>query len=421
MPFHAVDRTILRVLTIKEGALYMYHFEIRQAGPASRLPQSMARRCLSWAVLVAVLPAVPAIGMGAELDTQSVRKASLNDTGLTQCVVFDEDQGNYIFTPECAGTGHDGEFGRDALLRRDADGHAGFSFEKIGANGEVLPRNATSWTCIRDKVTGSMWEVKTQDGGPRDVGARFTNLGNGKAGDASAYVTTVNAAGLCGAHDWRLPTRREMESLVDFSVPEGGPMIDGAWFPNTASDFHWTSTSAQVNGGSADYRWAVSYYKGESIWYGGEFGNFAVRLVRLGRAVPVHHWVLDGAEARDKSTGLIWRRCAEGQAWTGQTCSGTSTTFLTNSEAFDHAKEQANSSGKAWRVPNVKELSSVVDTRRSFPSIDPSVFPGFQPETYHGGTHWTENEVYTWRVQFGRGNVMLDHWGGKLLLVRDAD
>lgn len=399
----------------------MFHFEIRPAGPESRPPRSMAKRGLSWAVLVAVLPAVPTLGIGAELDTQAVRKASLNDTGLTQCVVFDEDQGNYIFTPKCSGTGHDGEFGRDALLPRNGDGHAGFSFEKIGANGEVLPRSATSWACVRDKVTGSMWEVKTQDGGPRDVGARFTNLGNGKAGDASAYVTTVNAAGLCGAHDWRLPNRREMESLVDFSVPQGGPMIDGAWFPNSASDFHWTSTSAQINGGSADYRWAVSYYNGESIWYGGEFGNFAVRLVRLGKAIPAHRWLIDGAEVRDKSTSLIWRRCAEGQTWTGQTCSGTSTTFLMNSSAFDQAKAQASSSGKAWRVPNVKELASLVDPRVNRPSIDQSIFPGFQTEIYHTATHWTENLVYTWRVWFAEGGVTRDHWGGKLLLVRDAD
>ncbi|WOI48187.1 DUF1566 domain-containing protein [Acidovorax sp. BLS4] len=81
---------------------------------------------------------------------------------------------------------------------------------------------------------------------------------------------------MCGASDWRLPTRREMESLLDFSVPEGTTMLDGAWFPNSAAGLHWTATSAKVNGGSSAYRWAVNFGNGQSIWYGGQYGeNFS--------------------------------------------------------------------------------------------------------------------------------------------------
>lgn len=384
---------------------------------ARRSLRSIGMRGLPWAVSMA---AMPAMGIGAEADIQALRKARLNDTGVTQCVVYDDVRG-YVFTPECAGTGHDGEFGRDALSPRKADGRAGFSFEKIGANGEVLPRDAAAWSCVRDRVTGSMWEVKTADGGPRDVNDRFTNRGSGQADDASGYVAAVNAMALCGATDWRLPKLREMQSLVDYSVPDGGPMIDTAWFPHSASDFHWTSSSAVVNGGGPHYRWAVAYGYGGTIWQSGEFDHFAIRLVRQGQAMPAHRWVVDGAEARDKSTRLIWRRCAEGQAWTGETCSGTPTTFLTVPMAIDHARAQASSSGKAWRAPNVKELASLVDTRVNRPSIDRSVFPGFYTEIYHSGTHWTENPVYSWRVWFAEGVVTRDHWGGKLLLVRDAD
>lgn len=347
--------------------------------------------------------------------------AALNDTGVTQCVVYDEAQGNYVFTPKCAGTGQDGEFGRDASLPASGNGHAGFVFEKIGAGGEVLPRNAAHWSCVRDKVTGAMWEVKTTDGSLRDVTRRFFNLGNGQANDASGYVAAVNATGLCGATDWRLPSYREMLSLVDYSVAEGGPMVDSAWFPNSASDYHWTSTSAAINGGGPNYKWAVSHYGGDSLWYSGEYGEFAVRLVRQGKAIPAKRWAINGAEVKDKSTSLVWRRCAEGQSWTGTTCSGTPQTFLTSFNAADHAKAQAASSGKAWRVPNPKELASLVDTRVNRPTIDTAVFPGFVTEIYHTGTHWTENPVYTWRVWFAEGEVMRDFWGGKLLLVRDAE
>ena len=344
----------------------------------------------------------------------------LDDTGMTQCVTYDEQRG-FVFTPECSGTGHDGEFGRDATAPQEGNGHAGFKFEKIGAAGEVLPREATTWSCVRDKVTGAMWEVKTSDGGPRDGRTRYKNRGNGQEGDASFYVQSVNAASLCGASDWRLPTRREMESLLDFSVAEGTPMLDGAWFPNSAASLHWTATSAKVNGGSSAYRWAVNFGNGQSIWYGGQYGEFAVRLVREGHPLPLHRWVPEGGELRDKSTGLVWRRCAEGQAWTGSACQGTPTTFLTVGDAIDHARSQALASGKPWRAPNVKELSSLADTDLHYPAIDRAVFPGFPSGVFHTGTHWLQNPVYSWRVAFGEGQVGVDFWGGQLLLVRDAD
>lgn len=370
--------------------------------------------------LLVLLAALPALAAAAGPGTQAKRKLRLNDTGLTQCVVYDDDLG-YIFTPECAGTGHDGEFGRDVRAPNKADGRAGFSFEKIGPNGEVLPRQAAAWSCVRDKVTGVMWEAKTSDGGPRDGSRRFTNLGNGQPADASGYKASVRASALCGATDWRLPTRREMESLVDFSVPEGGPMVETAWFPNTAAALHWTSTPAEVQGGSKAYRWAVNLYGGGAIWYGGQFGEFAVQLVSNDARMPTRRWLATGGEVRDESTGLVWRRCAEGQAWTGSGCSGASTTFLTIGDAVEHAQAQALATGQGWRAPNVKELSSLVNANLGWPAIDRSAFPNFQVESYHTGTHWTGNRVYSWRINFADGGMGRDFWGGKLLLVRDPE
>lgn len=367
-------------------------------------------------LLLAALPMLAAAGP----DAQAARKLRLNDTGLTQCVVYDEVRG-YIFTPECAGTGHDGEFGRDVRAPNKADGRAGFSFEKIGPGGEALPHNAPAWSCVRDRVTGAMWEVKTADGGLRDGRRRFTNVGNGQPGDAGTYKEAVKATALCGATNWRLPTRREMESLLDFSVPEGGPMIDARWFPHTAAELHWTSTSAKVQGGSEAYSWAVNYYGGGAIWYGGQFGEFAVQLVSNGARMPTRRWLATDGEVRDESSGLVWRRCAEGQAWTGGGCSGTATTFLTIGDAVGHAQAQAQATGKAWRAPNVKELSGLANTNLSWPAIDRSAFPDFTTESYHTGTHWTGNPVYSWRINFIDGGMVRDFWGGKLLLVRDPE
>jgi hypothetical protein len=58
----------------------------------------------------------------------------LNDTGSVLCRAIDGS-----FSSECAGTGQDGEFGRDVRLNDSSDGKAGFSFVKISVTGAELP------------------------------------------------------------------------------------------------------------------------------------------------------------------------------------------------------------------------------------------------------------------------------------------
>lgn len=385
----------------------------------------LSRSSFGCAALCAAL-----MGPFAAVPAHAAPFSQLNDTGLTQCVVYDAAQQGYVFTDACAGTGQDGEWGRDVTRPNSANGRAGFSFTKIGAGGESLPKNATTWSCVNDKVTGLTWEVKTDDGGPRDKDLLFTNQGNRQPGDASSYVASVNAAGLCGASDWRLPTRAELESLLDYSVPYPGARIDSTWFPNSPATLHWSSTSAQVNGGGPSYFWVVSYLAMNSptsfegaFWYGGQYGEFSVRLVREGRPQPQPRWVVrpSGDEVQDKAGKLVWRRCAEGQTWSGSTCSGTPTTFLTMADAIEHAQTQKTKSGQAWRLPNAKELSTLVNTRVRWPAIDSALFPGFTSGRFHTSTSWPANPVFKWFVDFSDGGVYLDYWGGVLLLVRDVE
>lgn len=81
----------------------------------------------------------------------------------------------------------------------------------------------------------------------------------------------------------------------------------------------------------------------------------------------------NGGEVTDKRTGLIWRRCAEGMAYRGGTCTGTASTF-THEQALQHAAAQARRTGKAWRVPEKDELASIVVEGHN-PTIDPTDFP----------------------------------------------
>ena len=55
------------------------------------------------------------------------------------------------------------------------DGKLGLSFTKISTLGEEVAASATSWSCVKDNITGLIWEVKTT-GGLQDFMAQYTNL-----------------------------------------------------------------------------------------------------------------------------------------------------------------------------------------------------------------------------------------------------
>jgi hypothetical protein len=121
----------------------------------------------------------------------------------------------------------------------------------------------------------------------------------------------------------------------------------------------------------------------------------------------------DGTEVTDSSTGLVWRRCLEGMSWNGTTCAGTASTGPLRNQ-FGRATAEADASGKSWRLPNVKELYSLINLTPGplEPLIDPVAFPG----GLAGGKYWTSTPSignastivgirYTWYVNFGDGHV----------------
>ena len=124
----------------------------------------------------------------------------------------------------------------------------------------------------------------------------------------------------------------------------------------------------------------------------------------------------DGTEVTDGRTGLVWRRCAEGMAATGGTCTGTASTF-THELALARARDQATSTGVAWRLPNVKELASIADRSKSNPAIDTVAFPATPVSAFWSSSPYVGYAYGAWVVDFGYG-VVYDYLRGYPLPVR---
>ena len=84
---------------------------------------------------------------------------------------------------------------------------------------------------------------------------------------------------------------------------------------------------------------------------------------------PNSRFELSDGEAIDKQTGLVWKRCMEGQAWNQETstCDGSP---VARNWVQAHQKVP-----EGWRLPNVKELISIIEYGCGNPTINLSIFP----------------------------------------------
>ncbi len=111
----------------------------------------------------------------------------------------------------------------------------------------------------------------------------------------------------------------------------------------------------------------------------------------------------------DPETGLIWKKCSEGQVWDGvdNNCTGTDSTFtwqgaLQRAQDVNAGSAGENLSQTDWRLPNFKELDSIVELRCTFPAINDTAFPNTPSQRF-----WTSTPSFSpslaWYVTFQSG------------------
>jgi len=238
---------------------------------------------------------------------------------------------------------------------------------------------------ISDQITELMWQKSTD----------INNDGVINVDDKLTYEEALSGAdtmSLAGYNDWRLPSIKEMYSLiifsgVDVSGWEGStndliPFIDTDYF-----DYNYGDESAGERIIDSQYASSTLYVgttmNGDETMFGVNFADgrikgyptgpmpgqtegklFYVQYVRGNTDYGTNQLIdNDNGTITDNATGLMWLKDDNGEAVKWQ-------------EALSYA-ENANIAGFSdWRLPNAKELQSIIDYTRSpqttnSPAINP--------------------------------------------------
>jgi hypothetical protein len=292
----------------------------------------------------------------------SVQCSTMNDTGITW-------SGNYPSgnNTDCSGANSVGA--QDCSHGRNT-----FEFASVAGG------------CVEDKVTGLTWSPD------QNVTPTWDNV----AGVAAA----ANTNSLCGYTNWRVPSIKELVGIVSYNRTT--PAADSA-FSSIQSSFYWTGTPAA----SSTNAWTVSFDAG--ITFSFSKGSFyRVILVRGEEKAPNFVDKGDGTVA-DKANGLMWKKCLEGLS--GDSCtSGSAATTFTWAAALQQPGT-VNTGGFAgytnWRLPNIKELQSIVKESQNAPALDTTKFPNIPvggSQVWSSSPHAGTNSK-SWMVDFGSGIV----------------
>jgi hypothetical protein len=267
---------------------------------------------------------------------------------------------------------------------------------------------------VTDRNTGLQWQ-KTPDFVPRtweDARRRAEELV------------------LAGRSDWRMPTIKELFSIADFrgNMRTRTPYIDTRHFdfryPDPSSGMrdmdvqYWSSnryvgTTMARDRSAFGFNFADGRIKGYPVTAGrGHRGKKFLRCVR-GRAYGENDLQDNGdGTITDRATGLTWTRADSDEPMTWR-------------EALAHAEGLELGGHDDWRLPNVKELQSIVDYSRApdarqasarGPAIDP-VFAVADRESWcwASTTHLENGHAYY--VCFGQA---FGHMRGRKLNVHGA-
>jgi len=290
---------------------------------------------------------------------------------------------------------------------------------------------------VHDNVTGLTWQrsADTNGDGVLNSSDKLT------VKQAGAQPAKLNALGFGGYNDWRLPTIKELYSLILFSgLDVSGPNVTDTSRLTPFIDtkyFKFAYGDAAANERTIDSQWATStmYAANPRMMFGVNFADGRIKgygttmpgrgektfFVLCVRGNPNYgqnafHENGDGT-ITDRATGLTWSKADSGKGMNWQAAL-----------AWVQAKNTEHYLGHTdWRLPTAKELQSIVDYTRSpdttgSAAIDPlftctritnenqqADYPCYWTSTTHASMRGGAAAVY---VAFGRAAGWMSAPGG---------
>ncbi len=188
--------------------------------------------------------------------------------------------------------------------------------------------------------------------------------------------------------DWRLPSIRELETTVDFKCANN-LCINVTAFPNTElHGSYWTATDDSVDSGKA---WIVTFAGGTSV-AGDKSGSAFTRCVS-GASLSSGPYSTANGVVSDAATGLMWEQA-------------DSDAGLTWSDALAYCQSRTTGGYEDWRLPNIRDLESIVDFSRNTPAL-PTAFtvtnPGlwFWTGSPYSIDNWSDAHAYGISIELG--------------------
>lgn len=210
----------------------------------------------------------PAAQKPAPILNQTPGAVRLNQTNLSTCATATAN--NLACTSQQLGELHG--------LQQDAEVRSGHT-----ANYTVLRRD--NQDCIQDQNSDLTWELKTRDGGVREVEFGYywyepdLRKNGGFSGyeeyfdfglapgetcgnhlencNTTAYLAKLNQQKYCGYSDWRLPTQAELAGLTDYGKTT--PPLVFSPFEVTTEGPYWTASPAASD---SEFAKVVNFFTG---------------------------------------------------------------------------------------------------------------------------------------------------------------
>ena len=147
-------------------------------------------------------------------------------------------------------------------LSAQADANAGDAAARVQGNGQATPQTPTAEAAGVEL----QWSPTLADGD------RVNFAG------AEAAIAKLNEGLAAGEPQWRMPSRRELESIQDLT--KHNPCVDLEKYPDTKSGYYWSATPCAWSSVRA---WCVGFGDGDSY---DSHRDYDFAFVRAVRAVP---------------------------------------------------------------------------------------------------------------------------------------